>query len=113
MKRLSAKIPPAMPGYSLWLGPCWERRKGPSNRTPVRAMRPPQFARDDDLTRNLTAVKVAIKHLAEPDPANLLAWLLLYYQDNGAMFNPQISRRRKRIAIDGVEHWLVRVPERN
>jgi hypothetical protein len=27
------------------------------------------------------------------------------------MFSPQISRRRLRIAIDGVEYWLVRVPK--
>jgi len=27
------------------------------------------------------------------------------------MFSQQISRRRKRIALDGVEYWLVRVPK--
>jgi hypothetical protein len=27
------------------------------------------------------------------------------------MFSPQISRRRQRIAIDGAEYWLVRVPK--
>lgn len=43
--------------------------------------------------------------------AHLLAWLLIYYQDDGAMFSPQISRRRKRITIGGVEYWLVRVPK--
>ena len=40
-------------------------------------------------------------------------WLLLYYEDSGSMFSPQISRRRKRIAIDGVEYWLVRVPKKS
>jgi hypothetical protein len=73
--------------------------------------RPSQFQRDPDLVRDLTAVKVAVKHLSEADRANLLAWLMLYYQDNGAMFNPQISRRRKRITIEEAEYWLVRKPK--
>lgn len=55
--------------------------------------RPPQFERPDDaLTRDLVAVKVAAKHLSPGDRAHLIAWLLLYYHDNGAMFSPQISR---------------------
>ncbi len=44
--------------------------------------------------------------------AHLLAWLCLCYQDDGAMFSPQISRRRQRIAIDGIEYWPVKVPKR-
>jgi hypothetical protein len=28
------------------------------------------------------------------------------------MFSQQTGRRRKRIAFDGVEYWLVRVPKR-
>ena len=75
--------------------------------------RPPQYDRDpydDEPTRDATAVKVTIKHLSEADRAQLIAWLLLYYQDNGSMFSPQISRRRHRIAIEGVEYWLVKVP---
>lgn len=74
--------------------------------------RPPQFERpDDDLTRDPTAVKVAIKHLTPTDRAGLIAWLLLYYQDDGAVFSPRISRRRKRIVLDGVEYWLAKVPK--
>jgi hypothetical protein len=72
--------------------------------------RPPQYERPDDPTRDLTAVRAAIKHLAPEDRGRLIAWLLLYYQDDGAMFSPQISRRRRRVTIDGVEYWLVRVP---
>jgi hypothetical protein len=72
--------------------------------------RPPQYERPDDPTRDATAVRAAIKHLAPEDRARLIAWLLLYYQDDGAMFSPQISRRRRRVTIDGVEYWLVRVP---
>jgi hypothetical protein len=74
--------------------------------------RPPQFERPDDLTRDVTAVKVAVKHLAPQDRALLLAWLLLYYQDDGAMFSQQISRRRDRITLNGTEFWLARVPKR-
>jgi hypothetical protein len=77
--------------------------------------RPPQYDRDpygDEPTRDATAVKVAIKHLSPSDRARLLAWLLLYYQDDGALFSPQISRRRKRIMLDSVEYWLVRIPNR-
>jgi hypothetical protein len=74
--------------------------------------RPPQFERQDDLTRDATAVKVAIKHLSPKDRAQLIAWILLYYQDDGAMFSPQISRRRDRITLNGTEFWLARVPNR-
>lgn len=74
--------------------------------------RPPQFQRDPDLTRDLTATKVAIKHLSDADRANLLAWLLIYFDDRGMMYSPQISRRRKRITLDGAEYWLVQVPKR-
>jgi hypothetical protein len=72
--------------------------------------RPPQFERPDDVTRDVTAVKVAIKHLTPQDRALLLAWLLLYYQDDGAMFSRQISRRRNRITLNGTEFWLARIP---
>jgi hypothetical protein len=75
--------------------------------------RPPQFERpDEDLSHDVTAVKVAIKHLAPGDRALLIAWLLLYYDDTGAMLSPQITRRRKRITLDGAEYWLARVPRR-
>jgi hypothetical protein len=74
--------------------------------------RPPQFERPDDLTRDATAVKAAIKHLSAADRAQLITWLLLYYQDNGQMFSPQLSRRRTRISLDGIEYWLAQVPKR-
>lgn len=72
--------------------------------------RPPQYDRPNDLTRDVTAVKAAIKRLPPADRAHLLAWLLLYYDDAGMMFSPQISRRRKRLTIDGGEFWLVKMP---
>jgi hypothetical protein len=74
--------------------------------------RPPQYERSVDGTRDVTAVKVAVKHLAPDDRAHLMAWLLLYYDDAGAMFSPQTSRRRRRVTIDETEYWLVRVPKR-
>ena len=74
--------------------------------------RPPQFERpDEDLTRDVTAVKAAIKHLTPRDRAQLIAWILLYYQDDGAMFSRPVGRRRDRIMLDGVEYWLSRVPK--
>lgn len=74
--------------------------------------RPPEFERPDDVTRDVTAVKAAIKHLSPADRAQLIAWLLLYYDDGGIMFSPQISKRRNRIALNGTEYWLSRVPKR-
>jgi hypothetical protein len=74
--------------------------------------RPPQFERSEDLTRDVTAVKVAIKHLSPNDRPQLIAWMLLYYRDDGAMYSPQSSRRRDHITLNGTEFWLARVPKR-
>jgi hypothetical protein len=74
--------------------------------------RPPQFERPTDTTRDITAVKVAIKHLDPEERALLMSWILLYYQDDGVMFSAQISKRRHRITINGTEFWLARVPQR-
>ena len=77
--------------------------------------RPPQYDRDpygDGPTRDATAVKAAIKHLTPSDRAQLLTWLLLYYQDDGVMFSPQTGQRRKRIVLDSIEYWLARVPNK-
>jgi hypothetical protein len=74
--------------------------------------RPPQYERPDDRTRDATAVKAAIKHLTPRDRAQLIAWLLLYYDDGGTMFSLQIGKRRNRITLNGTEYWLTRVPER-
>ena len=51
------------------------------------------------------------KRLDPEDRARLLAWLLLYFNDDGMLYSPQISRRRQRITLDGVEYWLARVPK--
>jgi hypothetical protein len=75
--------------------------------------RPPQYERPGDPTHDARAVKAAIKHLGPEDRAQLIAWLLLYYDDRGMMFSQQISRRRDRITVNGVEYWLVCVPKRS
>jgi hypothetical protein len=81
-----------------------------SHRTPVRLMaRPPQFARDDDAP-SLAAVKSTIKQLRPEDRATLLAWLSLYYADDGLLFSPQITKKRDRVTIGGKDFWLVRIP---
>lgn len=75
---------------------------------------PPQYERKlDDPDVDDVAVKNVLKRLAPEPRANVLAWLCLYYDDRGAMFSSQISRRRQRIALDGVEYWLVRVPQKS
>ena len=74
--------------------------------------RPPQYERpDEEPTRDITAVKAAVKRLVPRDRAHLIAWMLLYYQDNGALFPLQPSRRRDRITLNGVDYWLSRVPK--
>jgi hypothetical protein len=76
--------------------------------------RPPQYDRDpyDYDVASVAVVKAQAKRLTEGDRAHLLAWLCVYYKDDGTMFSAQISRRRQRIILDGVEYWLVRVPKR-
>lgn len=75
--------------------------------------RPPQCERKEGPWGDAQAVRAAIKRLSPEDRALILAWHCMYYRDGGAMFSPQISRRRQRITIDGVEYWLVRVPKRS
>jgi hypothetical protein len=74
--------------------------------------RPPQFERHEEPWGQPQAVRAAIKRLSPDDRARVLQWLTWHYDDAGTMFSPQISRRRKRITLDGVEYWLVRVPRR-
>jgi hypothetical protein len=39
------------------------------------------------------------------------AWMLLYYRDDGAIFSPQIGRRRDRITLNSAEFWLAAYPK--
>ena len=74
--------------------------------------RPPQYSYGDDDLVSAEAVRAMLKHLDEPGRAFILAWLCTYFQDSGAMFSPQIGKRRDRITLNGIEFWLVRVPKR-
>lgn len=74
--------------------------------------RPPQYEPREEPRDDARAVRAAIKRLSPEARAQALAWLCLYYKDDGSMFSAQIAERRRRIAIDGVEYWLVRVPNR-
>jgi hypothetical protein len=65
--------------------------------------RPPQFARSEGPWDDAQAVRAAIKRLSPEARARVLGWSCIYYQDDRQMFSPQISRRRQRIALDGVE----------
>jgi len=70
--------------------------------------RPPQFETPDP-----ALVKESLKRLSPDDRAQLIAWLLLYFDDLGNLYSPQIrTSRRQRIALDGVEYWLARIPKR-
>jgi hypothetical protein len=61
---------------------------------------------------NLDGAKTALKRLDAGHRAYLLAWLCKYFGDSGEIFSPQISAaRRRRIMLDGIEYWLVRVPQ--
>jgi hypothetical protein len=69
--------------------------------------RPPQYERQEEPWIDARAVMAAIKRLQVRRSGSSSRWLCLYCADNGATFSPQISRGRERIAIDGVEYWLV------
>jgi hypothetical protein len=74
--------------------------------------RPPQFAYPETDSLAVANVKAAIKELGPEARAFIIAWLLKFYKDDGMMFSAQITQQRKRVTIDGVEFWLVRVPKR-
>jgi hypothetical protein len=70
--------------------------------------RPPQFETPDP-----ALVKESLKRLLPDDRARLMAWLLLYFDDLGSLYSPQIrSSRRQRITLNDVEYWLARIPKR-
>jgi hypothetical protein len=61
---------------------------------------------------DVDGAKLALKRLGARHRAHLLAWLCKYFGDDGEIFSPQIGAvRRRRIILDGIEYWLVRVPE--
>ena len=74
--------------------------------------RPPQYDRHEEPWDDAQAVRAAIKRLSPEARAYLIQWLLKYYDDSGGMFSPQISRGRRRLALDGIEYSLVKLPKR-
>ena len=54
--------------------------------------------------------KAALKRLGDRERLLVLAWLCVYFDDDGALKSPQIQRKRRRIALDGIAYWLVRIP---
>ncbi len=55
-------------------------------------------------------VKALLKELSPEARAFVMAWLVKFYADTGMMYSPTITQRRKRVTIDDVAYWLVKVP---
>lgn len=63
--------------------------------------------------KDLEAVKAALKRLDGQHRAHVLAWLCMYFDDEGALFSPQLTKKRNRIELDGIEFFLVKVSKRS
>ncbi len=71
---------------------------------------PPQFSYSESDSLAVAQAKTTLKALSPEARAHVMAWLVKYYTDDGAMFSPQITRGRKKATIDDVGYWLVKVP---
>jgi hypothetical protein len=74
--------------------------------------RPPQFDYPERDSMAVAKAKALLKELSPEGRAFIMAWLVKFYGDTGMMYSPTITQRRKRVTIDDVEFWLVRVPKR-
>jgi hypothetical protein len=84
---------------------------GQSGDSNTRSMaRLPQFAYPENESLAVSKIKASVKELSPEARAYVLAWLVKFYRDDGAMFFPSISQRRKRVTIDQETFWLVKVP---
>jgi hypothetical protein len=72
--------------------------------------RPPQFAYPENDSMAVANVKALLKELSPEARAFVMAWLVKFYADTGMMYSPTITQRRKRVTIDDVAYWLVKVP---
>lgn len=73
--------------------------------------RPPQYARkDDDPAPTFARVKAEVKRMRPEDRATLLAWLAIYFDDQGELYAPAQNRRRDKATIAGQDYWLLKVP---
>ena len=70
--------------------------------------RPPQYDRRlDEPDVDEITVENVLKRLSPQQRARVLAWLCMYYDDEGEHYG---VIKRQRIALDGVEYWLAQVP---
>lgn len=74
--------------------------------------RPPQFSYPETDSFGVAKVKEAIKELSPEARAYVMAWLIKFYNDSGAMFSPSVAQRRKRVTLEEETFWLVKVPMR-
>ena len=75
--------------------------------------RPSQFDRaDEDLVPSFMEIKARVKRMAQEDRARLLAWLALYYDDQGSLYSQAQARKRDKATIAGQDYWLVRIPKK-
>jgi hypothetical protein len=74
--------------------------------------RPPQFTYPENDSMAVAEAKRVLKALNPEARAYVMAWLVKYYNDGGAMFSPQVTQERRKVTIDGTDFWLVRVPKR-
>jgi len=69
---------------------------------------PPHLPNHDSLA--VAKAKQVIKDLSPEARAYVLAWMVKFYNDSGAMFSPQVTQNRRRVIIDDQAFWLVKVP---
>jgi len=56
--------------------------------------------------------KAQLKRLGDSERLLIMVWLCVYFDDEGALRSPQIARKRRRIVLDGIGYWLVRISKR-
>lgn len=62
--------------------------------------------------RGFSAVKEALLTMEPVERYFVLCWLCKYFNDNGDLLSPSVSKERDRVTIAGAEYWLVAVPKR-
>ena len=75
-------------------------------------VRPPQFAYSESESLAVAKVKESLKQLSPEGRAFITAWLVKFYRDDGQMYSPSITQKRRRVTIDGETFWLVGVPKK-
>ena len=86
--------------------------RGPETSVPCGMARSPQYRQDEDLPPSLEEVKATIKRMQPKDRATLLAWLALYYDDQGELYPPAQTKRRDKATLGGQDYWLLKIPSK-